>query len=85
MDDAETWREAEGMKDILLDRDGDIHVGPESDIDITDSVVQAIRVRLLWFLGECVLYPRKQERIISVPCSGKMSAPCSRRRRSGAR
>ena len=57
MDDAETWRGEEGMKDILLDRDGDIHVGPESDIDITDSVVQAIRVRLLWFLGECVLYP----------------------------
>ncbi len=57
MEDAGAWREAESVKDILLDRDGDIHIGPESDIDITDSVVQAIRVRLLWFLGECVLYP----------------------------
>lgn len=45
------------MKDILLDRNGDIYINPESDIEITDSVAQAIRVRLLWFLGECVLYP----------------------------
>lgn len=57
MEDAGAWREEEDMKDILLDRNGDIHIGPESDIEITDSVAQAIRVRLLWFLGECVLYP----------------------------
>lgn len=45
------------MKDILLDRNGDIYINPESDIEVTDSVVQAIRIRLLWFMGECVLYP----------------------------
>ena len=45
------------MKDILLDKSGDIYISPESDIEITDSVAQAIRVRLLWFLDECVLYP----------------------------
>lgn len=45
------------MKDILLDVNGDIYINPKSDIEITDSVAQAIRVRLLWFLGECALYP----------------------------
>lgn len=45
------------VKDILLDRSGDIYINSESDIVVTDSAVQAIRIRLLWFLGECVLYP----------------------------
>ena len=44
------------MKDILLDKNGDIFVNEESDIELTDSVLQAVRIRLKWFLGECPLY-----------------------------
>lgn len=47
------------MKDILLDRNGDVYINPEGDLEITDSVNQAIRIRLLWFLGECRLYSRE--------------------------
>lgn len=34
------------MKDILLTADGDLAIGETGDISITDSVRQAIRVRL---------------------------------------
>lgn len=44
------------MKDILLDKNGDIFLNEESDIELTDSVLQAVRIRLKWFLGECPLY-----------------------------
>ena len=44
------------MKDILLDKNGDIFLNAESDIVLTDSVLQAVRIRLKWFLGECPLY-----------------------------
>lgn len=44
------------MKDILLDNNGDIFLNAESDIVLTDSVLQAVRIRLKWFLGECPLY-----------------------------
>ena len=44
------------MKDILLDNNGDIYINEESDIELTDSVLQAVRIRLKWFLGECSLY-----------------------------
>ncbi len=44
------------MKDILLDNSGDIYVNEESDIELTDSVQQAVKIRLKWFLGECPLY-----------------------------
>ena len=44
------------MKDILLDKNGDIFVNEDSDIELTDSVLQAVRIRLKWFLGECPLY-----------------------------
>lgn len=46
------------MKDILLDSSGDIFVNKESDIELTDSVLQAVRIRLKWFLGECPLYDK---------------------------
>ena len=46
------------MKDLLLTRDGDLYINPATgDIQITDSVEQAIRIRLLWFWGEWRLGP----------------------------
>lgn len=47
------------MKDILLDKNGDIYLNEESDIELTDSVLQAVRIRLKWFLGECQLYDQE--------------------------
>ena len=38
--------------DILLDSTGDLHVTPEGDIMLENSVAQKIRVKLLWFEGE---------------------------------
>ena len=40
------------MLDILLDPDGDLCISPAGDIKLEDSVVQKIRIRLLWFEGE---------------------------------
>ncbi|MDR1687265.1 MAG: hypothetical protein LBS21_01475 [Clostridiales bacterium] len=40
------------MKDILLTADGDLNVNEWGDIILTDSVRQAVRVRLLWFFSE---------------------------------
>ena len=40
------------MKDILLTYDGDLHLNEYGDIEITDSVRQAVRIRLLWFFSE---------------------------------
>jgi hypothetical protein len=40
------------VKDILLTGDGDLKVGENGDIALTDSVRQAIKIRLLWFLRE---------------------------------
>lgn len=45
------------MKDILLTADGDLAIGETGDISITDSVRQAIRVRLRWFFQEWRLGP----------------------------
>ena len=45
------------MLDILLDSGGDLKVSETGDISLTDSVRQAIRIRLLWFLGEWRLGP----------------------------
>jgi len=48
------------MKDILITRSGDIYLNPATgDIEITDSVEQAIRIRLLWFYKEWRLGPAK--------------------------
>ena len=38
--------------DILLDRDGDLHISPIGDIALTCSARQAVRIRLLWFFNE---------------------------------
>lgn len=40
------------MKDILLDKTGDLYVTDTGDICLTDSVRQAILIRLRWFLNE---------------------------------
>lgn len=40
------------MKDILLDQNGDLYLTSNGDISLTDSVRQAIFIRLRWFLGE---------------------------------
>ena len=38
--------------DILLTRDGDLHIDEWGDIKLTDSVRQAVRIRLQWFFNE---------------------------------
>ena len=40
------------MLDILLTRDGDLNINEWGDIILTESVRQAIRIRLLWFFQE---------------------------------
>lgn len=40
------------MLDLLLGRDGDLQISGAGDISLTNSVAQAITVRLRWFLGE---------------------------------
>jgi hypothetical protein len=46
------------VKDILLTPTGDIYINVATgDIEITDSVEQAIKIRLLWFWGEWRLGP----------------------------
>jgi hypothetical protein len=41
------------MKDLQLDNGHDLRIGPKTaDISITDSVAQAIKIRLLWFWKE---------------------------------
>lgn len=38
--------------DLLLDRNGDLFITPSGDISLGNSVVQKIRMKLLWFEGE---------------------------------
>lgn len=45
------------MLDILLDKSGDIHLSPDGDISTTESVRQAILIRLRWIFAECRLGP----------------------------
>lgn len=40
------------MKDLLLTSDGDLFISESGDVSITDSVRQAIKVRLSWFFSE---------------------------------
>ena len=40
------------MNDLLLTPDGDLAVSEFGDISLTDSVRQAVRIRLMWFLAE---------------------------------
>lgn len=45
------------MKDILLNGNGDILLNEKGDIQFTDSVKQAIEIRLKWFSKEWKLGP----------------------------
>ena len=40
------------MLDILLTPNGDLDITDHGDIRLTESIRQAIRIRLLWFSGE---------------------------------
>lgn len=45
------------MIDLKLDARGDLELSAAGDITTTDSIVQAVRIRLLWFLQEWRLGP----------------------------
>ena len=45
------------MKDLLLDSAGDLLLDEKGDIQFTDSVSQAINIRLQWFANEWKLGP----------------------------
>lgn len=47
------------MKDILLDRDGDIGLTEAGDILLVTSPVQEVLIRLRWYFAEWVFDPRK--------------------------
>lgn len=40
------------MLDLKLNKYGDLDIAENGDIESTESVCQAVRIRLLWFLGE---------------------------------
>ena len=40
------------MLDILLTPDGDMSIDERGDISLTESIRQAVRIRLLWFFNE---------------------------------
>ena len=40
------------MLDILLTQNGDLSIDERGDVRITDSVRQAVRIRLLWIFNE---------------------------------
>lgn len=40
------------MADIMLDLNGDLHISPEGDIALVDSVAQKIRIKLRMFENE---------------------------------
>lgn len=45
------------MIDLKLTASGDLELSAAGDISATDSIVQAVRIRLLWFLDEWRLGP----------------------------
>lgn len=45
------------MIDLKLDAGGDLEISAAGDISTTDSIVQAVRIRLLWFFEEWRLGP----------------------------
>ena len=46
------------MLDILLNRDGDLHITEQGDIRLTENVIQAVKIRLLWFFQEWRFAPQ---------------------------
>lgn len=45
------------MIDLKLDASGDLEISPAGDVSVTESIVQAVRIRLLWFFDEWRLGP----------------------------
>ncbi|MCD8201901.1 MAG: GPW/gp25 family protein [Clostridia bacterium] len=46
------------MKDLRITKDGDLYLSPiTGDVEITDSIPQAIIIRLKWFLNEWRMRP----------------------------
>ena len=43
--------------DLKLDASGDLELSAAGDISATDSIVQAVRIRLRWFFSEWRLVP----------------------------
>jgi hypothetical protein len=65
------------MLDMLLTNDGDLAVDERGDVALTNSVVQAVQIRLRWFLGEwrfAPLYgvPYYEEVLVKNPNIGKI-------------
>lgn len=46
------------MKDLLLNKNGDLVVNPTTGVSITDSVAQAVTIRLKWFFDEWRFAPK---------------------------
>ncbi len=47
------------MKDILLDKSGDIFLSLDGDISLVTSPVQTVMIKLRWLFGEWVFAPDK--------------------------
>lgn len=47
------------MKDIFLDRDGDISLTADGDISLVTSPVQEVMIKLRWYFAEWVFDPEK--------------------------
>ena len=45
------------MVDLKLDSNGDLELSAAGDVIPTDSIAQAVRIRLLWFFEEWRLGP----------------------------
>lgn len=65
------------MLDFKLNSDGDLDIDGSGDISITESVSQAVRVRLLWALGEWRLipslgFPYFEEVLVKNPSTAKI-------------
>jgi hypothetical protein len=65
------------MTDLKLDANGDLEISDTGDISITDSINQAVRVRLLWFaeewrLGPDIGFPYFEEVFVKNPSEAKI-------------
>lgn len=45
------------FQDLLLDDGGDLAINSKGNLDITDSVIQAIQIKLRWAYGEWAYNP----------------------------
>lgn len=65
------------MLDFKLTKGGDLEISEDGDISTTDSVCQAVRVRLLWFfcewrLGRDMGFPYFEEVFVKNPSEAKI-------------